>query len=77
MHGGSHDSTWRSVVRPEPFVENAFFFVPLYGFGFLHKNEVFIGAWLYIWDFDLILSSDCLLYANVMWFLLLLLCSAA
>jgi hypothetical protein len=25
VHGGSHDSTWRSVVRPEPFVEDAFF----------------------------------------------------
>jgi hypothetical protein len=49
-----HSSTYRHPGRPAPFVEDAFFF-PLYGFGFLVKNQVSVGMWVCFCFFYLIL----------------------
>jgi hypothetical protein len=43
-----HSSTYRTPIRPEPFIEEASLF-PLYGFGFV-KDQVPIGMWVYFWD---------------------------
>jgi hypothetical protein len=46
-------STYRHTVRS--FVDDAFFFFPLYVSGFFIKYQVFIGVWTYTWVFDSIL----------------------
>ena len=45
--------SFRQPVKQVAFVEDAIHF-PLYGFGFLVKNQVSIGVWVYLWDFRLV-----------------------
>ena len=47
-----HSSTCRHPVRPAPFVEDVFFFFPLYGFGFFIRLNIFCFFLpsLWVWD---------------------------
>jgi hypothetical protein len=50
--------TCRYPVRPALFVEESFFFSPLYSFGFFVKDQVSVGVRVYFWVFNSIPSFD-------------------